>query len=148
MSSRRWREGRSTLHLVATYRLREVFKGNLEPDATVIATRTCLDFPVPDDLVGRVDPRRYCPGGAGLTLVGVDVGTGEPLAVDGDRPTVVLFLRPDKWRGAPELTWLEVPVTGFGMACGTSTDSGWPVGRAPTISRPRSAMPTDACSAR
>lgn len=121
VSSRRWQEGSSTLHLVATYRLREVFKGDLEADATVIVTRTCLDMRISGEFVGRVDPRRYCPGGAGLSLVGVDADTGEPREVDGGRPTVVLFLRANKRRGAPELTWLEVPRIGF-MICGKDAE--------------------------
>ena len=44
--SRRWSEGAVTLHLVAKFKVLDVFKGDVEKDAILIITDTCLDEPV------------------------------------------------------------------------------------------------------
>ena len=44
--SRRWSEGAVTRHLVAEYKVLDVFKGDVDKDDILIVTDTCLDKPV------------------------------------------------------------------------------------------------------
>lgn len=52
IKSRRWSEGSATLHLVAKYKVLEVFKGDVHKDDILIVTDTCLDKPVPERMLG------------------------------------------------------------------------------------------------
>ena len=112
-SSRRWASGPTTLHLVAKYRVQEVFKGEPRPGEVVIVTDTCIDRPVPEEMLGYPVVQDYCLGGLNLSLTGVDAQDGEALAMPAG--AWVLFLRLDRRPGAPEQTWLEVdPVSFYG----------------------------------
>jgi hypothetical protein len=50
--SRRWSEGTVTLHLVAKYKIMDVFKGDVDKDDILIVTDTCLDEPIPRQMLG------------------------------------------------------------------------------------------------
>jgi len=47
IKSKRWSEGAVTRHLVAKYKVADVFKGEVDKDEILIVTDTCLDKPVP-----------------------------------------------------------------------------------------------------
>lgn len=146
-SSRRWAEGGTTLHLVAKYELREVFKGALAPGETVIVTDTCLDAPVPEEMLGYPAVERYCLGGLNLSLTGVDAGDGTALPVAEDADGWILFLRTDDRRGAPELTWTEVEAVGYGGDCDVTPAELTPVERAgyERMTKRHPAGPADGC---
>ena len=119
LSSRRWTPGGAVHHLVAVYRVVESFKGDLAAATEVIVTDTCLAGKVPmGDSGPLADPRRYCAHGD-FSLPGVDSTTGA--SRPRERP-LVLVLDPDVRPGAPELTWLEVPETGFGGCAAPRAD--------------------------
>lgn len=121
-SSRRWSAGRATVHLVAKYRVSEVFKGGLAAGEVVIVTDTCLDMPLPRAAMGYPRTDDYCLGGSNLSLTGVGTKDGRPVKRPGDGPDWVLFLRADRRRGAPQQTWLEVARTSFGGGCRLTRD--------------------------
>lgn len=116
VTSRRWLEGAATHHLVAKYRIVDVFKGDIDSGGVVIVTDTCLDTPPPRHYEGYPAMENYCMDGAHLSLTGIDIGSGKPPGA----PTKVwnLFLRSDRRTGAPQQTWLEVNRTGYGGGCG------------------------------
>ena len=120
--SRRWREGTTTLHLVATYRIVESFKGSFAAGQSLIVTHTCLDAEVPRSEQGYPRVVDYCPGGSGSSLTGVDSAAGAPIEPQDDSGWVLL-LREDRRRGAPEVTWLEIGDTSFGLDCGRTRES-------------------------
>ena len=115
--SRRWSEAGSTLHLVAKYIITEVFKGDVHKDEILILTDTCLDEPIPQQMLGYPKVEDYCRGGIGLTLTGVDSKDGTPVKKSGEKPRVILFVKKNIQRGAPQLTWLEVSRTSFYGGC-------------------------------
>lgn len=115
--SRRWSEGAATLHLVAKYKILNVFKGNVDKDDIIIVTDTCLDEPIPEEMMGYPVVERYCRGLIGLRLTGVDSQKGEPVMKSGKKPNFILFLKKDIRKGAPELTWLEVTRTSYHGRC-------------------------------
>ena len=121
-SSRRWQAGATTLHLVAKYRVLESFKGPLASDGIVIVTDTCLDEERPRDRLGYPTAVKYCPGSSGLVLTGVNASDGSPIREGAGASEWVLYLRENRQRGAPELTWLEVSTTSFGGDCGYSRE--------------------------
>lgn len=111
--SRRWFEGAETLHLVAKYKVLNVFKGNVDKDNILIVTDTCLDKPVPKERLGYPAVQNYCRGLIGLRLTGVDSRDGKPFMKSGNKPSWILFLKKDIRKGAPQLTWLEVSRTSY-----------------------------------
>jgi hypothetical protein len=111
--SRRWSEGAETLHLVAKYRVLDVFKGDIDKDDILIVTDTCLDKPVPKERLGYPAVQNYCRGLIGLRLTGVDSRDGKPVMKSGNKPSWILFLKKDIRKGAPQLTWLEVSRTSY-----------------------------------
>ncbi len=127
-SSRRWKSGPTTIHLVAKYRVSRVFKGAVAPGDTVIVTDTCLDMPIPQSQLGYPGVMNYCLGGRNLSLTGVRTGDGRPAATAASGKGWILFLDADRRPGAPELTWLEVSRTGFGGGCRVSADD-LPIGQ-------------------
>jgi hypothetical protein len=120
--SRRWSEGTITLHLVAKYKVLEVFKGDVDKDDILIVTDTCLDKPVPRQMLGYPGVEDYCRGGIGLNLTGINSGDGKPVMKSGKKPRWILFLRKNIRRGAPQLTWLEVSRTSFYGGCRQTRD--------------------------
>ena len=116
--SRRWIEGVSTIHLVAKYKISDVFKGEVDKDKILIVTDTCLDLPVPREMLGYPVVKDYCRGLIGLRLTGVDSWNGKPVMRSGNKESWILFLRKDIRKGAPQLTWLEVSKTAFYGGCG------------------------------
>lgn len=114
--SRRWSEGR-TLHLVAKYKIMDVFKGDVNKDDILIVTDTCLDEGVPREMAGYPVVEDYCRDGIGLTLTGINPGDGKPVMKSEKNQRWVLFLKKDIRRGAPQLTWLEVSRTSFHGGC-------------------------------
>ena len=115
--SRRWSEGATTLHLVAKYKIVGVFKGDVDKDDILIVTDTCLDKPVPERMLGYPVVEDYCRGLIGLRLTGIDSRDGKPVMESGNSPSLVLFLRKNIRKGAPQLTWLEVSRTSFYGGC-------------------------------
>jgi hypothetical protein len=114
-SSRRWNSSPTTMHLVAKYRIQEVFKGALKAGDVVIATDTCLDIEIPEEVLGYPGVRDYCLGDMNLWLTGVRTVDGKALPRrDGGW---VLFLVKDYRPGAPQQTWLEVDPTSFSGDC-------------------------------
>jgi hypothetical protein len=122
VKSRRWSEGAETLHLVAKYRILNVFKGNIDKDDILIATDTCLDKPVPKERLGYPALQNYCRGLIGLRLTGVDSRDGKPVMKSGNKPIWILFLKKDIRKGAPQLTWLEVSRTSYYGGCRQTRD--------------------------
>lgn len=112
-SSRRWASGPMTFHLVAKYRVLDVFKGGPKPGEVVIVTDTCLDRPVPQEMLGYPVVDDYCLGGMNLSLTGVDHSDGRATPLPAGTSGWVLYLREDRRVGAPELTWIEVGPTGY-----------------------------------
>jgi len=121
IQSRRWSQG-TTLHLVAKYKIKEVFKGDVHKDEILIVTDTCHDEPVPRGLLGYPVVEDYCRGGIGLNLTGVNPGDGTPFMKSGERPTWILFLKKDFRKGAPQLTWRETSRTSFSGGCWQNRD--------------------------
>jgi len=115
--SKRWSEGSATLHLVAKYKIMDVFKGDADKDDILIVTDTCLDKPVPERRLGYPVVDDYCRGLIGLRLTGVDSRDGKPVMKSDSKPSLILFLRKDIRRGDPDLTWLEVSRTSFHGGC-------------------------------
>jgi len=111
--SRRWSEGAETLHLVAKYKVLNVFKGNVDKDDILIVTDTCLDKPVPEGMLGYPVVKNYCRGLIGLRLTGVDSRDGKLIMKSGNRPIWILFLKKNIRKGAPQLTWFEVSRTSY-----------------------------------
>jgi len=66
-SSKRWSDGGRVLHMVAEYKVIDVFKGNVQKDEILIVTDTCLDEPIPEHMLGYPVVEEYCRGGIGLT---------------------------------------------------------------------------------
>jgi hypothetical protein len=127
IKSRRWKEGISTLHLVAKYRVNDVFKGDVKRGSVVIATFTCLDKPIPEWAIGYPGVMDYCQGGGGLHLTGVRAQDGDTVKKNGVVPNWILFLKRDIRKGAPQQTWLEVSETGFsGSGCGKNRENIFP----------------------
>jgi len=71
-------EGSATAHLVAKYKVLEVFKGDVHKDDILIVTDTCLDKPVPERQLGYPAVKDYCRGLIGLRLTGVNSRDGNP----------------------------------------------------------------------
>ena len=120
--SRRWSEGAETLHLVAKYKVLDVFKGDIKKDDILIVTDTCLDKPVPKEMFGYSVVQNYCRGSIGLRLTGVDSRNGKTTVKSGIKPSWILFLRKDIRKGAPQLTWLEVSKTSLSGGCRQTRD--------------------------
>jgi hypothetical protein len=120
--SRRWSKGTATLHLVAKYKILDVFKGDVDKDDILIVTDTCLDKPVPREMLGYPVVENYCRGLIGLRLTGVDSQDGKPVMKSGNKPNWILFLRKDMRKGAPQLTWLEVSKTSYYGGCRQTRD--------------------------
>ncbi len=114
---RRWSEGATTLHLAAKYKIVDVFKGDVDKDDILIVTDTCLDKPVPREMLGYPVVEDYCRGLIGLRLTGVDSWDGKPVMKSDNRPSLILFLRKNIRKGAPQLTWLEASRTSFYGGC-------------------------------
>lgn len=95
----------------------DIFKGDVNKDEILIVTDTCLDEPIPRQMLGYPQVEDYCRGGIGLTLTGVNSGDGKPVMKSGKKPRWILFLRKDIRRGARQLTWLEVSRTNFYGGC-------------------------------
>lgn len=115
--SRRWSEGVATLHLVAKYKVSEVFKGDVTKDDILIVTDTCLDERIPRQMLGYPRVENYCRGEIGLTLTGIHSVDGKPIMKSGKKPRWILFLRKDIRKGAPQLTWIEVSETSYYGGC-------------------------------
>ncbi len=116
--SRRWKEGLSTLHLVAKYQVLDVFKEDVKKDSVQIVTNTCLEKSRPNnDLLGYSRATPYCPKGLNIHLTGVDSKTGRPKKNGHNAPHWILFLKKDFRKGAPQLTWKEVPNSSFAGGC-------------------------------
>ncbi len=94
INSRRWNESVNTVHLVAKYRILDVFKGDVQKKEIVIVTDSCLDIPVPEWMIGYPGVSDYCNGQLNLNLTGVSSEDGSPV------------LHPD---GAPG--WILIPKT-------------------------------------
>jgi len=119
IKSRRWKEGHTTLHLVAKYQVLDVFKGDVKKDSVQIVTTTCLKTNRPNDgLLGYPRATPYCPGGLNIHLMGVDSKTGHPKTNGENALHWILFLKKDFRKGAPQLTWKEVSSTSFRGGCG------------------------------
>jgi len=122
IKSRRWSEGSATLHLVAKYKVLEVFKGDVHKDDILIVTDTCLDKPVPERMLGYPVVEDYCRGFIGLRLTGVDSQDGKPMMKSGKKPNWILFLKKDIRKGASQLTWLELSRTNYYGGCRQTRD--------------------------
>ena len=120
--SKRRSEGKITLHLVATYQVLDVFKGNVRKGDILIVTDTCIDEPVPEHVAGYPNVENYCRNGIGLHLTGVNSTDGSPAVKSGEKPKVILFLKKNIRKGAPQLTWLEMPRTSFYGGCWRSIE--------------------------
>jgi hypothetical protein len=120
--SRRWSEGGTTLHLVAKYKVIEVFKGDVERANILIVTDTCMDTPVPRHMLGYPVVKKYCRGLIGLRLTGVDSRDGKRIKRTDNKQSWILFLKKDIRKGAPQLTWLEVSETGYNGCFQTLND--------------------------
>jgi hypothetical protein len=120
--SRRWSEGSAKLHLVAKYRILDVFKGDVTKDDVLIVTDTCLYKPVPERMLGYPVVENYCRGLIGLRLTGVDSQDGKPIMTSGSKPSWILFLKKDIRKGAPQLTWVEVSRTSYYGPCRQTRD--------------------------
>jgi hypothetical protein len=120
--SRRWSEGAATLHLVAKYKVLDVFKGDVTRDDILIVTDTCLDKPIPERQLGYPATRNYCRGLTGLRLPGVNSKDGKPAMKSGSKPNWILFLKKDIRKGAPQLTWVEASRTSFSGPCRQTRD--------------------------
>jgi hypothetical protein len=112
----------SANHLVAKYKILDVFKGDVDKDDILIVTDTCLDKPVPREMLGYPVVENYCRGLIGLRLTGVDSQDGKPVMKSGNKPNWILFLRKDMRKGAPQLTWLEVSKTSYYGGCRQTRD--------------------------
>ena len=127
-SSRRWTEAGTTVHLVAKYRVSEVFKGNAATGEVLIATATCLDQPVPEEVLGYPAVDDYCFEGVRPYLTGVWGTTGEPVlsspgpGFEPEPEPHVLYLAVNEW-GGEERTYLEVPWASFYGDCGLGPES-------------------------
>jgi hypothetical protein len=118
VKSRRWKAGMITLHLVAKYQILEVYKGDAKKDSIQIATTTCLEKSRPkNDMLGYPTATPYCPGGFNIHLTGVDSKTGQPKEKGENTSSWIIFLKKDSWKGARQLTWIEVPTTSFSGEC-------------------------------
>lgn len=117
IKSRKWSKGAVTRHLVAKYKVLDVFKGDVSKDEILIVTDTCLDEPVPERRLGYPVVENYCRGLIGLRLTGVDSKDGKPVVKSGSRPKWILFLKKDIRKGAPQLTWVELSTTSFYGGC-------------------------------
>ena len=95
----------------------DIFKGDVNKDEILIVTDTCLDEPIPRQMLGYPQVEDYCRGGIGLTLTGVNSGDGKPVMKSDNKPSWILFLRKNIRKGAPQLTWLEVSRTSFYGGC-------------------------------
>jgi hypothetical protein len=113
IKSRKWTEGIHTVHLVAKYRVRDVFKGDIRKDDIVIVTDTCLDKPVPEEEFGYPGVKDYCMGGMNINLTGVRKKDGSPVYRPKGTQGWILFLKLDRRPGAPQQTWLELSRTSF-----------------------------------
>jgi hypothetical protein len=116
--SRRWKEGVTTLHLVAKYQILDVFKGEVKKDSVQIVTNTCLEKSRPNnDLLGYPRETPYCPKGLNIHLTGVDSKTGHPRKKGENTLHWILFLKKNFRKGASQLTWKEVLNTSFHGGC-------------------------------
>jgi hypothetical protein len=121
--SRRWTAGVMTIHLVAKYKIIDVFKGDFKKDDILIVTDTCLDTPIPENQLGYPVVETYCRGGIGFSLPGVDSLNGAALTISDDVPHLILYLIENVRMGAPQLTWLETPRTSFHGGCRQTDES-------------------------
>jgi hypothetical protein len=112
IKSRKWSKGR-TFHLVAKYRVLDVFKGNIRKDDIVIVTDTCVDRPIPKEMLGYPNVEDYCIEGMNLNLTGVNKKDGSPVLRPEGAQGWILFLELDYRPGAPQQTWLELSRTSF-----------------------------------
>jgi hypothetical protein len=112
IKSRKWSKGK-TFHLVAKYRVLDVFKGDISKDDIVIVTDTCVDRPVPKELIGYPNVEDHCIDGMNLKLTGVNREDGSAVLRPEGSPGWILFLKLDYRRGAPQQTWLELSRTSF-----------------------------------
>lgn len=118
IKSRRWKEGNTTLHLVAKYQVLDIFKGEVKKDSVQIVTTTCLNKNRPNDgLLGYPRATPYCPKGLNIRLTGVDSKTGHPNKKGENALHWILFLKNNFRKGAPQLTWKEVPNSSFAGGC-------------------------------
>lgn len=78
-----------------------VFKGNIDKDDILIVTDTCLDNPVPEEMMGYPVVEKYCRGLIGLRLTGVDSQTGKPIVESENKPNWILFLKKDTKKRSP-----------------------------------------------
>jgi hypothetical protein len=120
--SRRWSEGATTLHLVAKYKVLDVFKGDVTKNNILIVTDTCLDKPIPYRQWGYPVVEDYCRGLIGLNMTGVNSRDGKPVMKSGNKTSWILFLKKDIRKGAPQLTWIEVSRTSFYGPCRQTRD--------------------------
>jgi hypothetical protein len=79
----------------------------------VIVTDTCLDTPVPREIIGYPGVEDYCMGGMNLSLTGVKTKDGSRVFRPAGAPGWILFLKVDHRPGAPQKTWLELSRTSF-----------------------------------
>ena len=114
-SSKKWREGQLTVHLVAKYRVEQVFKGELNPGEILIVTNSCLDTEVPEEVLGYPAVNDYCHGNTAPSLTGVKRDDGLPVAVNNINPSWILFLEKNPAKGTPQTTWLEISKTGYDL---------------------------------
>ncbi len=114
-SSKRWREGPSTVHLVAKYRIEQVFKGELNPGEILIVTNSCLDTEVPEEVLGYPAVNDYCRGNLAPSLTGVLREDGSIIIGNNVKPNWIMFLKKHPAKGAPQTTWLEIPKTGYDL---------------------------------
>ena len=115
--SRKRSKGAVTRHLVAKYKVLDVFKGDLDKGEILIVTNTCLDKLVLEERKGYPVVENYCRGLIGTSLTGVDSRDGKPVMKSISEPNWILFIKKDIKKGAPQLTWVEVTETSYYGVC-------------------------------
>jgi hypothetical protein len=96
----------------ARYRVIEGLKGPPKGGELIRVVVSCIDEPVPGELLGYPIVQRYCRGAVGLALTGVDVRLARPAPPAHARGWALFLTRP--FGGEP---WREVPRVHFGGGC-------------------------------
>jgi hypothetical protein len=90
-SERHYQKASKRQSLVATYRITEVLKGNVQAGQEIKVHASCLDKPVPEGMMGYPQARRYCGGGIGAHITGAEPNTGASSEAEPEK-TLTLFL--------------------------------------------------------
>jgi hypothetical protein len=98
--------------LEARYRVTQSLKGRLRAGHRVRVVASCLDEPVPAAMLGYPTAQRYCRGGIGPALTGVEAaGSRSRSPAPASGWILFLTLTPGNE------DWHEVSRTGYGSAC-------------------------------